>query len=135
MQDLDIDDIFNQQLDAVDFTKEEPSHEETVHESVLIDFVNEVSTRHKYETELSSQEANIMSHLTVPGVSRYQMPRIPEKSTNIRKVNRSKLHAYTQMPVWDLNQALEITRFENLLEVYDFSNRIYKERLGKENLT
>ena len=67
---------------------------------------------------------------------KFEMPKdVPKKSACVRKSDRSKLHAYTQLPVWDLNQALEITKFENLLESFDLSNRVYEERLSKESLT
>ena len=104
-------------------------------ENVIIDFSNEINSRHKYDTNLYQQESKIISNLTVPGIARYQMPAAPEKSANVRKAALCKLNAATQIPLWDLNQGLEISRFETLLETLDFSNRVYEERLGKESLT
>ena len=60
------------------------------------------------------------------------MPQVPQLSQKNRKIRSSQFLAYVTLPIWDLNQAMQITHFEQLLDgVYDFSDRIYEERLRK----
>ena len=57
------------------------------------------------------------------------MPKRPQLSLKNRKIRAATWLAYVTMPIWDLNQAMELTHFEQLLDgVYNFSDRIYKER-------
>ena len=73
---------------------------------------------------------HILRSLQVPGVDSFLMPPVCHLGMKKRKIATSQFMAYVSLPLWDLNQAMHITHFEQLLDgVYDFSDRIYEERL------
>lgn len=51
-----------------------------------------------------------------PGIDRYQMPELPEKSENLRKAEKSKLSPFIKVDIYEFERRQMIIKFEEVLK-------------------
>ena len=89
---------------------------------------------------VADRERSALYYRSVPGVDRYLMPEVPEKSELIRKAERSKLYPFISVDVYEFERRSQLVRFEDLMreteteQEWNFGDRIYIERHNKNTL-
>ena len=65
---------------------------------------------------LADRERSSLHYRSVPGIDRYLMPDIPEKSELIRKAERSKLYPFISVDVYEFERRSQLVRFEEIMK-------------------